>query len=78
MQEKRDIAHKKRWKFTKSNGSVVILRDVFEKIFKSISRYAKVIDVAVNVDPLHAAPAWAVIRLLLQVRGSARRGILDD
>ena len=68
VQQRRDTARKKRWKFTRSDGSTIILRDVLEKIISSISRYAKVVDVAVNADPLHAAPAWAVIRFLIQVR----------
>ena len=67
VQKRRDAAREKRWRYTKSDGSVIILRDIFEKILNSISRYAKVIDVAVNADPLHAAPAWAIIRFLLQV-----------
>ena len=67
VQAKRNAAHEKRWKFTKSNGSTIILRDVLEKIVHSISKYARVMDVAVNVAPMYAAPPWAVIGLLLQV-----------
>lgn len=66
-QAKRDAAHEKRWKFTKSNGSVVILRDVLEKIVHSISKYARVMDVAVSTAPMYAAPPWAVVGFLLQV-----------
>ena len=66
---KRDAAHEKRWKFKKSNGSVVIIRDVFEKIVHSISKYAQAVDVAVSTAPMYAAPLWAVVRFLLQVNG---------
>lgn len=67
VQAKRNAAHEKRWKFTKSDGSTIILRDVLEKIVHSISKYARVMDVAVNAAPMYAAPPWAVIGLLLQV-----------
>lgn len=67
VQTKRDAAHEKRWKFTKSDGSIIILRDVLEKIVHSISKYARVVDVAVSTAPMYAAPPWAVIGLLLQV-----------
>ncbi|KAI9704106.1 MAG: hypothetical protein M1836_006967 [Candelina mexicana] len=67
VQAKRDTAHKKRWKFTKSNGSTIILRDVFEKIVHTVTSCARAVDVAVSTAPLHAAPPWAIIRFLLQV-----------
>lgn len=67
VQAKRDAAHEKRWKFTKSDGSIIILRDVLEKMVFSISKYARVVDVAVSTAPMYAAPPWAVIGLLLQV-----------
>lgn len=67
VQAKRDIAHEKRWKFTKTDGSTIILRDVLEKIVHSISQYARIVDVAVSTAPMYAAPPWAVIRFLLQV-----------
>lgn len=66
-QAKRDEAHRKRWKFTRKDGSTVILRDVFEKIVYAISKYSQVVDVAVNAAPLYAAPPWAAVRFLLQV-----------
>ena len=66
---KRDAAYQKRWSFTRSNGSKVIIRDVLEKIVHSITTYAKAVDVAVNAAPLYASPPWAVIRFLLQVIG---------
>ena len=36
-QAKRDSARKKQWRFVKSNGSIIVLRDVFERIVNSIS-----------------------------------------
>ena len=62
---KRDTAYGKRWRYTRRNGSVVILRDVFEKIVHLITKYAKAMDVAVNAVPVYAGPSWAAIRILL-------------
>ena len=57
VQAKRDAAHEKRWKFTKSDGSTIILRDVLEKMMNSISKYARIVDVAVGAAPMYAAPS---------------------
>ena len=75
---KRATAHQKQWRFTKSDGSVIILRDVFGKIVQSISRYAQAVDVAVSTAPMYAAPPWAVIRFLLQVSETWSLFILDQ
>lgn len=64
---KRDAAKSKRWRFKKSNGTTIILRDVFEKILVCISEYTRVIDVATNADPVLAGLPWAMIRFFLQV-----------
>ncbi|ORX98360.1 hypothetical protein BCR34DRAFT_577292 [Clohesyomyces aquaticus] len=54
------------WKYTRKNGGVVIIRDVFEKIVRWIDVFKQVGDVAVQYDPAHASLPWAGIRLLLQ------------
>ena len=66
-QAKRDVVLRKRWKFERSDGTVIILRDVFEKIVRWISKYASGMDVLANADPIHAGLPWAVVRFLLQV-----------
>ncbi len=71
-QAKRDAAISKRWRFKKSDGSTIILRDVFEKIVRSISKYTQAVDVAANADPIHAGLPWAVFRFLLQVYCSCK------
>lgn len=64
---KRDAAVTKMWKITKTDGSIIVLRDVFEKVIQNVTKYAKAVDIAVNVDPLHAGVPWAIVRALLQV-----------
>lgn len=66
-QTKRDVVLEKRWKYKKNDGSIVIVRDVFEKIIHWVARYASAVDVVSNVEPLYVSPAWAVVRFLLQV-----------
>ncbi len=64
---KRDTVHSKRWKYKRSDGSVVIVRDVFEKIIQWVTKYATAVDVVANVEPMYINPVWAVVRFLLQV-----------
>ncbi|KAL8792023.1 MAG: hypothetical protein Q9195_005364 [Heterodermia aff. obscurata] len=63
---KRDLAIMKRWKLTKSDGTTIILRDVFEKIMGWVSRYTQVADILANADPVHAGLPWGACRFLLQ------------
>lgn len=56
-----------RWKYKKSNGEDVILRDLFEKMTKWVKKFKEFGDIAVQYDPAHAALPWAGVRFLLQV-----------
>ncbi|KAH7195473.1 ankyrin repeat-containing domain protein [Fusarium oxysporum] len=58
---------RKRWKFKRSNGEVVIIRDVLEKIAKWIDSFKAVGDAAVQFDASNASLPWAAVRLLLQM-----------
>lgn len=66
VEKARDLALRKRWKYTKPNGDVVIVRDVMEKIAGWIQRFKETGDAAVQYDPAHAALPWAAFRFLLQ------------
>lgn len=67
VRTKRDVAMSKRWKFKKSDGTVIFLRDVFEKLLVRVSRYAQVMDLVSNADPIHVGLPWALLRFLLKV-----------
>lgn len=67
VEKKKLLCLKKRWKYQKSNGEVIILRDLLEKVAVWVNKFKDVVDVAVQYDPLHAALPWAAVRLLLQV-----------
>ncbi|KAF9871950.1 hypothetical protein CkaCkLH20_10582 [Colletotrichum karsti] len=64
---KRALSLRKRWKFTRSNGEVVIVRDLLEKIVSWIQRFKETGDTMVQYDPTHAALPWAAVRFLLQM-----------
>ena len=70
-QESRKVCMQKRWKYKKRNGEMIILRDVVEKIIVWVEKFKAVGNVAVQYDPVHAAPVWAAFRFVLQVRTTA-------
>lgn len=67
VEKKKLLCLKKRWKYKKINGEVIILRDLLEKVVVWVNKFKQVMDVAVQYDPLHAALPWAAVRFLLQV-----------
>ena len=70
-QESKKVCMQKRWKYKKDNGEIIILRDVVEKIIIWVEKFIAVGDAAFQYDPVHAAPAWAAFRFVLQVRTTA-------
>ncbi|KAF6815907.1 ankyrin repeat domain-containing protein [Colletotrichum musicola] len=66
-EEKRAMALRKGWKFTKRNGEVVLVRDLLEKIVDWVNRFKATGDTIVQHDPEHAALPWAAVRFLLQI-----------
>jgi hypothetical protein len=58
---------RKRWKYVRKNGEVVIIRDLFAKIAKWLDIFKQIGDQAVQYDPAHAALPWAGIRFVLQM-----------
>lgn len=70
VQRKKDECVRKRWKYIRSNGEEVILRDTFERMVGWIEKFKAVGDIAVQYDTAHAALPWAAVRFLLQVCGT--------
>jgi len=60
-------SRRKQWRFRKSNGDEVILREVFEKIAKWVNKFKELGDLVVQYDPAHATLPWAAVRFFLQV-----------
>lgn len=65
--QKRETCMQKRWKFTRKNGDVVIVRDVSEKLIKWVNKFKAVGDVATQYDAAHASLPWAAVRFFLQL-----------
>ena len=66
-QEKKQLCIKKRWKFTKANGDVIVLRDIIDKIIAWLDKFKVLGDLAMQYDVSHASLAWAAMRFVLQV-----------
>ncbi|KAI4129777.1 MAG: hypothetical protein LQ338_002087 [Usnochroma carphineum] len=66
-EEKRQVCMQKRWKYTKKNGEIIILRDVCDKLIGWVNKFKEVGDVAVQYDPAHASLPWAAVRFFLQL-----------
>ncbi|KAI4250807.1 MAG: hypothetical protein LQ352_005234 [Teloschistes flavicans] len=66
-EEKKQLCMRKRWKYSKKNGEVVIVRDLCEKLIKWVNKFKEIGDVAVQSDPSHASLPWAAVRFFLQL-----------
>ncbi|KAL8769068.1 MAG: hypothetical protein Q9209_004854 [Squamulea sp. 1 TL-2023] len=66
-EQKKQLCMQKRWKYTKKNGHVIVVRDLCEKMVKWINKFKEIGDVAVQYDPSHASLPWAAVRFLLQL-----------
>ncbi|KAL8783475.1 MAG: hypothetical protein Q9213_004612 [Squamulea squamosa] len=67
VEQKKQLCMQKRWKYTKKNGDVIVIRDLCEKMVKWVNKFKEVGDVAVQYDPSHASLPWAAVRFLLQL-----------
>lgn len=67
IEQKRDECVRKQWKYTRSNGEEVVLRDVFEKMVTWLDKFKAAGDIGAQFDTAHAALPWAAVRFFLQV-----------
>ena len=58
---------RKRWKYVRKTGELVIVRDLFAKIIKWLDIFKQIGDEAVQYDPEHPSLPWAGIRVILQM-----------
>lgn len=65
-ERKREQCIRKQWKFKRSNGEIVVVRDLLEKFVFWVNKFKAVGDVAVQYDATGASLPWAAIRFLLQ------------
>ena len=74
VNEKRRMCMQRRLRYRKSNGEVVILRDILDKVVVWVQKFKEIGDIAVQYDPAHAALPWAGVWFLLQVSDVTYRG----
>ena len=67
VEEKKKIVIRKQWRFKKSNGDVIIIRDLLDKVLAWVKKFKEIGDIVSQFDPAHAALPWAGVRFLLQV-----------
>lgn len=67
LEKQRDRCKRDRWTTISIGGKELVIRDICAKIAAHIKKFLKVVDVAVQFDPVHAALPWAGVRLLLQL-----------
>lgn len=65
--EKQQQCKDKQWKYTRSNGKVIVFRDIFDKIVDWLNKLKDIGEFVAKVDPVHAAIPWAAIKFFLQV-----------
>ncbi|KAJ3492943.1 hypothetical protein NLG97_g5047 [Lecanicillium saksenae] len=56
---------KRRWR-VKINGRHIVIREVLDKLSKCVSKFLTIGDILIQIDPVHAAAPWAVVRLVMQ------------
>ncbi|KAL8991707.1 MAG: hypothetical protein Q9169_007725 [Polycauliona sp. 2 TL-2023] len=67
IEHKKQLCLQRRWKYTKKNGDVVILRDLCEKATRWVHKFKDIGDVTSQYDTAHASLPWAAVRFLLQL-----------
>jgi hypothetical protein len=66
--EKKNEVTDKSWTFTRSDGTVIIIREIFDKIVNSIVKFQEAADFLVSLDASgHAALPWAIVKFFLSV-----------
>jgi hypothetical protein len=69
--EKQKEAQDKNWTFKRSDGRVVVVRELFSKIVDWITKFQGAVDFLVSLDVSgHSALPWAGVKFLLGVRRS--------
>jgi hypothetical protein len=66
-EQKKAFCIENRLSFTRKNGQVIVLRDLFDKITTWIEKFIEIGNIIVQYDTGHAALPWAGVRFILQV-----------
>ena len=66
-EQSRQECIRKKLRYTRKSGEIVIISDIFSKVVKWIDLFKQIGDCVVQYDPGRAALPWAGVRFLLQV-----------
>lgn len=72
-EDRKPLRLRKLWRFKKSNGEEISIRDIFDKILTWLDRLKSIGDVANQYDAVDAALPWAAVRFLLNDAVSDQR-----
>ncbi|MCJ1353154.1 MAG: hypothetical protein MMC33_003139 [Icmadophila ericetorum] len=64
---KKQLCVEKHWKYKRSSGKEILIRDQLEKVVKWVNMFKEAGDTAVQYDPAHASLPWAGVCVLLQI-----------
>lgn len=67
LESHRKEAKRKQWNYT-FRGKKIVVAQRLEKIFRTVDKYTRVVDTAIQHSPEITALAWAGVRFMLQVR----------
>lgn len=67
VREARDKCIQQRWRINRKDGSIIIVRDLLEKVVKYFRRFKEIGDIVIQFDPVHAALPWAGVRFIFEV-----------
>jgi hypothetical protein len=66
--DKQKEADAKKWKFQRKDGTVVVVKDVFDKMVDAIAKFQDAADFLVSLDASgHAALPWTGVKFFLSV-----------
>ncbi|KAF8542357.1 hypothetical protein BDD12DRAFT_802957 [Trichophaea hybrida] len=66
-EDARQQMKEKQWTCTDKDGKEVIVRERIEKILKGLEKYAYIVDVGIQHDPVISSLVWAASRFILLV-----------
>jgi len=66
--EKRERCKDRQWKFKKRDGTVIVLRDVFDKITSWLKKLENIGDFVSQLDPVHLALPWSITNSFLKFK----------
>jgi hypothetical protein len=67
VEEKKQLCMQRRWRLKKSNGDVIIIRDLCDKTLAWVNKFKEVGDAVAQFDPVHISLPWAGVRFFIQV-----------